>query len=106
MEYKGRGKIDWRSLAPPDPSTGYSPRNLGDRPAYGFYIRHARNVVLENVSVSLEEADSRPAIFAFDVAGLRLDGFRADRVEDFDVYLNEVTEFSKTDGPDIIEQRN
>jgi polygalacturonase len=30
-------------------------------PAYGFYLRHARNVLFENVRVALNAADARPA---------------------------------------------
>ncbi|MGH7960097.1 MAG: hypothetical protein ACREH8_24215, partial [Opitutaceae bacterium] len=44
---------------------------FGRLPAYGMYIRHARNVILRNVSFSREEADARPTIFTDDVANLR-----------------------------------
>jgi len=77
IEYKGKGLIDWQSISPPDPSTGYSPRNLGERPAYGLYLRHAKNVTLDNVSFSLENEDTRPAIYALDIEGLKLNKFKA-----------------------------
>jgi len=51
-------------------------RMFGQLPACGFYLRHARGVVLRNVSVSSEKPDERPALVADDVAGLSLDGFR------------------------------
>jgi hypothetical protein len=49
----------------------------GSLPAYGFTVRHARNVVLNNVSCSYVARDLRPAIFAEDVDRLTLTGFRA-----------------------------
>lgn len=45
----------------------------GDLPAYGFYIRHAEDVVLDNVGLKVESRDVRPALFAEDVEGLRLE---------------------------------
>ena len=56
---------------------GFSPRNLGRRPAAGFYIRHAKNLVFKNVQCEFEHPDERPSIVASDVDGFTLDGFEA-----------------------------
>jgi hypothetical protein len=50
---------------------------FGTLPAYGFYIRHARDIVLRNVTLDFEHDDLRPAIICDDVADLELDSVRA-----------------------------
>ena len=50
-------------------------------PAWGFYLRHADNITLRNVTLRVGEKDYRPAIVADDVENLVLDhmggfGFR------------------------------
>lgn len=48
------------------------PQEFGPMPAYGFFIRHAKNVVLNNVQMQLDGSDGRPAFMVDDVTGLRL----------------------------------
>ncbi len=50
---------------------------FGRLPSYGFFIRHAINVTLENVSLDFIEGESRPALVADDVEGLEMIGFKA-----------------------------
>jgi hypothetical protein len=47
----------------------------GRLPAFGLYVRHARDLTLRNVDLRVERADARPALVADDVAGLQLTGF-------------------------------
>ena len=47
---------------------------FGRLPAFGLYVRHARDVVLNNVQLPADAADSRAAVVADDVKGLRLGG--------------------------------
>lgn len=51
---------------------------FGVLPAWGFWVRHARGIVLDNVRLDLVEPDLRSAFLADDVADLELSGFRAD----------------------------
>ena len=48
--------------------------NWKELPAWGFYIRHAENLVMKNVKISVKDADYRPGIVADDVNGLTLQG--------------------------------
>jgi len=41
-------------------------------PAYGFYLRHADNIVFDNVKLTIEGSDERYAYFADDVTGLQV----------------------------------
>jgi len=45
---------------------------FGMLPAYGFYCRHVKNLVLRNVQTSFAEPDHRPALVCDDVEGLEL----------------------------------
>jgi polygalacturonase len=75
----GGGSYQSGYAMPADPPSDYNPRVMGIRPAYGFYLRHAKDVTLHNVKVGFSAPDYRPALVALDVDALTLDGFTADR---------------------------
>lgn len=50
---------------------------FGRLPAYGFYIRHGRNISLENLSLDYADEENRPAIVADDVDALEIIGLKA-----------------------------
>jgi hypothetical protein len=47
---------------------------FGKLPAYGIYVRHVRDISLNNVRLDYEEPEGRPALFFDDVEGLVLSG--------------------------------
>jgi hypothetical protein len=49
----------------------------GMLPVYGFYCRHADDLVMENIDLSYESSDYRPAVYFNDVRDSRLSGLRA-----------------------------
>jgi Endopolygalacturonase len=46
-------------------------------PAWAFYMRHVKGLTLNNVKVSAERADYRPAVVLHDVQGASISGFKA-----------------------------
>jgi hypothetical protein len=50
---------------------------FGTLPAYGFYVRHARNVTLRDVEVGFTKEDLRPAFALHDVTDVHFDHVRA-----------------------------
>ncbi len=64
----------------------------GRLPAFGLYLRHARDVVLRDIELTVENADPRPALIADDVAGLHLAGLRSGSGNDAGpvVWLNDI----------------
>ena len=48
------------------------PQEFGEMPAYGFFIRHAKNIELSHVELKLENDDFRPAFVLDDVNGASL----------------------------------
>ncbi len=50
---------------------------FGPLPAYGFYVRHAKNITLTNVQLRFLQEDQRPALIADDVEQLDITGLDA-----------------------------
>jgi hypothetical protein len=86
----------WRrtpGLNVPEQATVYPRVDMyGVLPAHGLYVRHARNVVLRDVELRVEEPDARPALVADDVAELELSAFvgRAAASDQPSVWLHDV----------------
>jgi polygalacturonase len=68
IHYKGGGTQAAAQREPPENEKNYpEPSMFGVIPAYGFYVRHARGITFDNVTVTSEKPDARPA-FVFDDA--------------------------------------
>jgi polygalacturonase len=76
--YRGGGTREDAAREPPENEAAYpEPSMFGTLPAYGFYLRHARNVTLRDVEVGFEGEDLRPAFALHDVADVHFDHVRA-----------------------------
>lgn len=77
IQYRGGGtKEDAEREVPLMRESYPEGTKYGRLPAYGLYIRHAKNILLHNVVFTYEGADERPAIVADDVRGVDIYGFR------------------------------
>jgi polygalacturonase len=69
--YRGGGKKELADLQPPERETNYpEPSMFGETPAYGFFIRHAKGVALNNVEISYLSEEFRPPFVLDDVNGV------------------------------------
>ena len=76
--YRGGGTREDAAREPPENEAAYpEPSMFGTLPAYGFYLRHARNVTLRDVEVGFATEDLRPAFVLHDVADVHFDHVRA-----------------------------
>lgn len=50
-------------------------------PGYGLFVRHAKNIVLENVQFFLQQPDYRSAIYLDDAHDIRINNLKADTPE-------------------------
>jgi hypothetical protein len=57
---------------------------FGTLPAYGFFCRHVTGLALDNIDLSYQEPDYRPALF--------LDDVKDSRISDLNAYCEEETE--------------
>lgn len=77
ITYRGGGTKEDAARTVPENEKNYpEPSMFGTLPAYGFYIRHARGITMDNVTVRYENREERPAFLFEDVSGLDL--FRID----------------------------
>ena len=68
IHYKGGGTLEDARREPPENEKNYpEPSMFGVTPAYGFFVRHARGVTFDNVAVTFEKEDLRPAFLLDDV---------------------------------------
>jgi hypothetical protein len=56
------------------------PQEFGEMPAYGFFIRNAKNIELNHVELKLENDDFRPALILDDVTGADLNNLIVSKV--------------------------
>jgi len=78
---KGGAPASQAEIIVPELEDGYpDPRNFGLIPSYGFYIRHAKGISLNNVEIRYENEDQRPAFIVEDVEGLRLNNVAGDEI--------------------------
>jgi polygalacturonase len=83
LVFNGGGTKEAAARVPKELDTGYpEPRNLGVMPAYGLFARHVRDLELENIRVSFEKEDLRPAMVCIDVDGLEIDNFKSQLAAD------------------------
>ena len=96
LHYKGGAPAEQASLKPPEDETGYpGPHHFGPMPAYGFFIRHAKNLEFDRIEVRFETPDARPAFLLQDVDGVDFAHLRAERAPGADVFaLENVRNFS------------
>lgn len=80
---KGGGNLEMATRTVIENEKGYPEnRMFGDNlPGYGLYIRHAKNIVLDNVQFFLQQPDYRSAIYLDDAHDIRIRNLKADKPE-------------------------
>jgi polygalacturonase len=94
--YRGGGKKDQTGAQPPERDANYpEPSMFGEMPAYGFFVRHARGVEFNSVTVNYLTEEMRPPFFLEDVTFAKFNnvtGYRALSVPMF--VLRNVSDFN------------
>lgn len=66
---------------------------FGELPAWGFYVRHAENVVMKNITLNYQKSDFRTPCIFDDVKGLKLDNIQINKSEKSPLIIfNKVTQ--------------
>ncbi len=79
ISYKGDGQKKDSERKIPELTDEYpKPRMFGTLPAYGFFIRHASKVKLNNLFLTCEKPDFRSVIKCEDVSNLEINRLHAD----------------------------
>jgi hypothetical protein len=92
---KGGAPREQAETAVPERDNSYpDPQEFGKMPAYGFYIRHVKNIEMSDVELKLENEDFRPPIILDDVKGASFFNVRAQKAKDVPTFvLKNVTDF-------------
>jgi polygalacturonase len=78
------------------------PQKFGVLPAYGFFIRHVKDIALNNVEISLLGKESRPAFVVDDVKGITMRNVEAQRGSSASLFvLKGVENFSFKDSKSL-----
>lgn len=78
--YRGGGRKEQAELQPPERETNYpEPSMFGELPAYGFFVRHARGIDFNNVTVSYLSEEMRPPFLLADVTNAKFNSVTAYR---------------------------
>jgi polygalacturonase len=107
IHYQGGGTSAQSELQPPERETNYpEPSMFGEIPAYGFFIRHAKNITLSNVEVSYMHEDQRTPFVLQDVQGADFINVRGQRALSIPIFaLQNVTDFSALQCPGVPDTR-
>ena len=78
----GGGTKEMAAKEPPERENAYpEPGMFGSTPSYGFYIRHVNGIEFNNVQVTFDGEEARPAFFLNDVKNVDLMHVNAKRNE-------------------------
>ncbi|MES2332174.1 MAG: glycoside hydrolase family 28 protein [Bacteroidota bacterium] len=78
------------------------PEKMGIMPAYGFFIRHAKNIKMDNVEVSYLGKEIRPAFMIDDAKNISLSRIQAQVVAGVKTfYITNTTGFNLTESIDL-----
>lgn len=107
IKLKGGAPAEQALVEVPELETSYpDPQEFGNIPAFGFYIRHARNIKLHNLVLELENPDYRPAFILEDVKGIELSDISAETAPGVPlIRLKDVTDFSMHRVNELRDQR-
>lgn len=89
-----------QTVVPEYEKTYPEPQKFGVLPAYGFFIRHAQGLLLNNIELKLMGSETRPAVILDDVKGITLRNVNAAKGSSaVQVVLKQVENVSVKDSP-------
>ena len=95
---------DAARVVPENEKSYPEPSMFGVLPAYGFYVRHAKGITFDNVKVTFDKPEERPAFVLDDVKDIDLFRIDAQPTSAFFVLKN-VENFSVQHSKNIKDQR-
>ncbi len=107
IKIKGGAPKEHAAITVPEKETSYpDPQEFGQMPAYGFYIRHAKNIRMHHITLEFETPDYRPAFILEDVIGADFSDIKVQTMPGVEVFnLKDVSDF-KTSGINNLKDKN
>lgn len=105
IEYKGGGTKEDAAREVPENEKSYpEPSMFGVLPASTFYIRHAKNIAFDNIRVSFQKEDFRPAFVLDNVHGIDFDRLKIQTNQKL-FSLKNVLDFSVTNSKNVADTK-
>ena len=104
---KGGAPKEQAALVVPEKEKAYpDPQEFIKIPAYGFFIRHAKNITITNVELKLENSDARPPFILEDVKGATFFNVRAPHGEGIPSFVLKMCQISEQSIVELLQIRN
>jgi polygalacturonase len=96
IQHRGGGTPEAAAIHPPELENKYpEPNMFGPMPSHGFFLRHVKNISVNNVEISSLKEDARPAFVLEDVQSADFFRVRTPRVPNVPTFaLTNVTDFT------------
>src|SRR5580693_6434301 len=96
IQHRGGGTPEAAAIQPPELENKYpEPNMFGPMPSHGFFLRHVRNISVNNVEINSLKVDARPAFVLEDVQSADFFRVRTPRVANAPTFaLTNVTDFT------------
>lgn len=86
--YKGGGTKDMDTIHVPEFEKRYpDPNKFGVIPAYGFFIRHVKNITMRDVTIAFLKDDHRPPFILSEVTGATFRHVKAQKVKEAHYFM-------------------
>jgi polygalacturonase len=108
IQHQGGGTREDAIAQPPENENAYPEPTMfgGGMPDHGFFIRHAKNVQLNNVEIVYAREDLRPAFVLQDVTGADFFRVKVQHASDVATFaLKQVTDFSISQSRPVADTR-
>jgi polygalacturonase len=104
--YKGGGAAPEPNMVNPENEKQYpEPGMFGTPPAYGFFIRHAKNIKMNDIEISFMNEDARPPFAFEDVNGIYIFNVTSQKKKDVSRFvLKNVSDFQISKSRDVNDQ--
>ncbi len=76
-----------QTVVPEYEKTYPEPQKMGVMPAYGFFIRHGKNIALNNVEIHYMGNETRPPFYVEDVDGFEMRNVKAQPVANANIFI-------------------
>jgi polygalacturonase len=105
--YAGGGTPADAAIEPKEDEKGYpEPDRFGHIPAYGFFVRHVKDVSFRDIYVGYAKDDARPAFVLNDVSDADFDHIKAEHAAGTPIFvLKNVNGFAVRNSPGIADTR-
>jgi polygalacturonase len=96
IQHRGGGTPETSAIHPPELENKYpEPNMFGAMPSHGFFLRHVKNISVNNVEISSLKEDARPAFVLEDVQSADFFRVRTPRMANGPTFaLTNVTDFT------------